>query len=72
MHSIPTLAIHVSLKCGVIRYRLSDWKCLRLHDDVLVLARCVTIREVHLPLLDWSWVTWSYTMSFGNIVIAQI
>ena len=54
MHSIPTLALHVSLKCGVIRFRLSDRKCPRLHDGVIVLARCVTTREVHLPILDWS------------------
>ena len=42
MHSLPTLALHVSLKCGVIRFRLCDRKRLRLHDGVHVLARWLT------------------------------
>ena len=39
MHSLLTLAIHVSLKCGVIRFRLSDWKRPRVHVGVHGVAR---------------------------------
>ena len=34
-----TLALHVSLKCGVIHFRLCDRKHPHLHDGVLGLAR---------------------------------
>ena len=37
-----THALHVSLRCGVIRFRLCDRKRPRLHDGVHVLAQWLT------------------------------
>ena len=66
-----TLALHVSLKCGVIRFRLCDRKRPRLHDGVHVLARWLTTWEGLILLLDISvrfgLVIWREVSSFKRL-----